>query len=112
MTNGDDAGRRCAGNVFVAVGAERLVRYVKLGEGEQPTDWSPEDILGSFGSVKRKKAANRMNPLVRHFARDAPPKFTTRRQEIILFCRTYLSAVSAYCAKWPRKPSFFAPNSH
>jgi DNA primase len=54
MTDGDDAGRRCAGNVFVAVGAERLVRYVKVGDGQQPTDWSPEDILGSFGSVKRK----------------------------------------------------------
>jgi hypothetical protein len=51
MTDGDDAGRRCAGNVFVQIGAERIVRYVKLADDEQPTDWTPEDIFGLFGEV-------------------------------------------------------------
>jgi DNA primase len=51
MTDGDDAGRRCAGSLFVQVGAERLVRYVKPSEGEQPTDWTSEDIFGSFGEA-------------------------------------------------------------
>jgi DNA primase len=58
MTDGDDAGRRCAGSIFVQVGPERLVRYVKLAEGEQPTDWTPEDIFGSFNSMNEESGTS------------------------------------------------------
>jgi DNA primase len=54
LTDGDDAGRRCAGSVFVLVGSERLVRFVKPNEGEQPTDWTPEEVMGSFGSAQEE----------------------------------------------------------
>jgi DNA primase len=54
LTDGDDAGRRCAGSIFVCVGSERLVRYFKPNEGEQPTDWTPEEILGSLGSAQEE----------------------------------------------------------
>ena len=58
MTDGDDAGRKCAGSVFVSVGSERVVKYVKLRDGEQPTDWTPDEILGSFGSAHEKSGAS------------------------------------------------------
>jgi DNA primase len=48
FTDGDDAGRRCAGSVFLHIADQRFTRYVICEEGKQPTDWLPEDILGSF----------------------------------------------------------------
>jgi DNA primase len=52
FTDGDDAGRRCAASVFFHVGPHRFTRLVPCDEGQQPTDWTPEEILGSFGAEK------------------------------------------------------------
>jgi DNA primase len=38
LTDGDDAGRRCAVSIFDAVAPSRCVRWVRLAEGQQPTD--------------------------------------------------------------------------
>jgi DNA primase len=49
IPDGDDAGSRCAGNVFQAVGHSRLVRWPRLPDGKQPTDCSPEALAKLLG---------------------------------------------------------------
>lgn len=39
ITDGDEAGERCAGEVFREVGSSRFVKWVKLEPGKQPTDY-------------------------------------------------------------------------
>jgi DNA primase len=51
MPDGDDAGKRCAVSVFEQVGAQRDVRWVKLPEGKQPTDYSDTDLFQLLGDV-------------------------------------------------------------
>lgn len=44
LTDGDPAGERCAANILTRVAPHRLVRWVKLDEGKQPTDLSKQEL--------------------------------------------------------------------
>jgi len=44
LTDGDPAGERCASNILTRVAPHRLVRWVKLDEGKQPTDLSEQEL--------------------------------------------------------------------
>ena len=44
LTDGDDAGRSCAGDLFVKLGHRRQLRYARLDDGEQPTDLSSDAL--------------------------------------------------------------------
>lgn len=44
MTDGDPAGERCATAILARVAQHRLVRWVKLDEGIQPTDLSEQEL--------------------------------------------------------------------
>ena len=44
MTDGDPAGERCAKGILTRVAQHRLVRWVKLDEGKQPTDLSEQEL--------------------------------------------------------------------
>ncbi len=44
LTDGDPAGERCAANIMTRVAPHRLVRWVKLDEGKQPTDLSEREL--------------------------------------------------------------------
>jgi DNA primase len=46
LTDGDDAGRECAGDIFRIVGDRRRCRYASLDDGEQPTDLGSEALAG------------------------------------------------------------------
>jgi DNA primase len=58
FTDGDDAGGRCAGSVFLHVAPYRFTRLVLCEEGKQPTDWSPEELLGSFAAMNEESGAS------------------------------------------------------
>lgn len=47
LTDGDEAGVRCAHDVFEKVSPHRSVRWLPLTEGRQPTDY-PVDELNSL----------------------------------------------------------------
>jgi DNA primase len=49
LTDGDELGDRCAGEVFRKVGDLRPVRYVALRRGERPSDCSVEDLSALLG---------------------------------------------------------------
>jgi DNA primase len=44
LSDGDDAGNRCAETLLPLVSQHRCVRWVKLDEGEQPTDYSGDEL--------------------------------------------------------------------
>lgn len=44
MSDGDDAGVRCAHAVFDAIGPERAVRWARLDAGKQPEDLEPDEL--------------------------------------------------------------------
>ncbi len=44
FTDGDPAGARCAGEIIVRVSPHRFVRWVKLEDGKQPTDYAREEL--------------------------------------------------------------------
>src|SRR5262249_10369 len=44
MTDGDDAGERCATSVLAKIAAQRFTRWVKLDSGKQPTDYTREQL--------------------------------------------------------------------
>ena len=44
FTDGDDAGEHCAMGIFKEVAPERLVKWVKLLSGKQPTDCSAAEL--------------------------------------------------------------------
>jgi DNA primase len=44
LTDGDKAGVQCAATTIQRIVPFRFVRWVRLNEGEQPTDCSPEDL--------------------------------------------------------------------
>jgi DNA primase len=44
LTDGDEAGERCAVSIFVEVASRRRVRWAKLQDGKQPTDCSKEEL--------------------------------------------------------------------
>lgn len=44
LTDGDPAGGRCATNIMTHVAPHRLVRWVKLDDGKQPTDLSGQEL--------------------------------------------------------------------
>jgi DNA primase len=44
LTDGDDAGRRCGGELFVKLGHRRRLRHAKLDDGEQPTDLTGDEL--------------------------------------------------------------------
>jgi DNA primase len=48
LPDGDDAGRRFAQSVLLQVSPHRFARWVKITEGSQPTDLSPEHLLSCF----------------------------------------------------------------
>jgi DNA primase len=48
MPDGDDAGERCAHDLLVKLASHRTVRWLRLDEGEQPTDLSQEELYAIF----------------------------------------------------------------
>lgn len=48
LPDGDDAGRRFAQSVLLQVSPHRFTRWVKITEGSQPTDLSPEQLKSCF----------------------------------------------------------------
>jgi DNA primase len=44
LSDGDDAGNRCAESVLPLVAQHRLVRWIKLDEGKQPTDYQAAQL--------------------------------------------------------------------
>ena len=46
LADGDEAGERCAVNVFQLVAPQRAVRWVRLDGGKQPTDYSEKELRG------------------------------------------------------------------
>jgi DNA primase len=48
FTDGDEAGERCAAELFRRVAAERFVRWIRPTEGMQPTDYSAKLLLKRF----------------------------------------------------------------
>ena len=48
LTDGDESGDRCTKSVFGEVAAACFVRWIRLDEGKQPTDYSPSQILGEL----------------------------------------------------------------
>lgn len=53
MPDGNEAGRRCALSVFETVGTERAVRWVKLDDEHQPTDYQSDGLFRML-SVKQR----------------------------------------------------------
>lgn len=45
LTDGDDAGERCAMSIFAAAGGSRPIRWLKMDHGRQPTDYKPELLI-------------------------------------------------------------------
>jgi DNA primase len=48
MPDGNEAGERCALAILRQVSPHRFVRWVKLADGKQPTDFSGEQLKASF----------------------------------------------------------------
>jgi DNA primase len=48
MPDGNEAGERCAQSVLLKVSPHRFVRWAKIGDDEQPTDLSAEQLKASF----------------------------------------------------------------
>jgi len=48
MPDGNEAGERCAQSLLLQVSPHRLVRWVKLTDGKQPTDLSTEQLKTCF----------------------------------------------------------------
>lgn len=48
LSDGDDAGVRCATSIFLKVAPHRLVRWVKLQLDEQPTDVPADELVALF----------------------------------------------------------------
>lgn len=44
MSDGDQAGLRCAHELLESVSPHRAVRWIKLDEGKQPTDYDPDQL--------------------------------------------------------------------
>lgn len=55
LPDADQAGTRFAHDVFFHVGPERFCRWVKLPEGEQPTDCTQEELQALLGTPLTKK---------------------------------------------------------
>jgi DNA primase len=55
MSDGDDAGERCAEDVFTHVGAHRFIRWIRLEPGQQPTDCDADALasLLPFDAVEK-----------------------------------------------------------
>lgn len=51
FSDGDDAGERCAADVLAKVAPLRLIRWVKPGEGRQPTDCPPAELAELLGKI-------------------------------------------------------------
>lgn len=51
LTDGDDPGRGCAGELFVKLGHRRTLRYAKLDGGEQPTDLRGDELAALLGTI-------------------------------------------------------------
>jgi DNA primase len=51
MPDGNEAGRRCAANVFEAIAGQRAVRWVTLDDDRQPTDCTDEELFRLLGSA-------------------------------------------------------------
>jgi DNA primase len=49
LTDGDEAGERCAVSVFTEVAPHRRVRWAKLETGKQPTDFTAEELQTLLG---------------------------------------------------------------
>jgi len=49
MSDGDEAGEKCAAAVLSAISPERFVRWVKLEENQQPENFSTEDLKKLLG---------------------------------------------------------------
>lgn len=56
MPDGDDAGRRCAGDVLLKVAPYCFIRWLKLEEGQQPEDCSLEDLAAWLGPSENMRA--------------------------------------------------------
>jgi DNA primase len=51
LSDGDEAGERCAQSVFSEVAAARCVRWARVDAGKQPTDYPPERILAELMGI-------------------------------------------------------------
>jgi DNA primase len=49
VSDGDDAGRRCAISAFERIAQIRFLRWLKLDEGKQPTDYPGGWYRNQFG---------------------------------------------------------------
>lgn len=45
LTDGDEAGRRCAERIFAEVAPHRLVKWAQLQANRQPTDFKQEELV-------------------------------------------------------------------
>jgi hypothetical protein len=43
-----DAGLRCAQSLLMQIAPHRAIRWVKLAEKQQPTDWSAQQLKEQF----------------------------------------------------------------
>ena len=50
MPDGNEAGVQCAHSAFERVAPHRFVRWVRLGENEQPNDFQTDELAVLFGS--------------------------------------------------------------
>lgn len=48
MPDGNEAGIRCAHSVFERVAPHRFMRWVRIGDNEQPTDYPAEELTALF----------------------------------------------------------------
>ncbi|HMP06706.1 MAG TPA: CHC2 zinc finger domain-containing protein [Lacipirellulaceae bacterium] len=53
LTDGDDAGRSCAGELFVKLGHQRKLHHAKLDDGEQPTDLKGDELAALLDTIIR-----------------------------------------------------------
>lgn len=51
MPDGDTAGEKCAHSVLISVAPQRFVRWVRLPDGKQPEDCSPEMFESMLGNI-------------------------------------------------------------
>jgi DNA primase len=71
MSDGDDAGERCAAGLFLKCGNRQSVRYVRLRPGEQPTDCGGEELVALLPPVSAEKSGTSTQPAVANPAKNS-----------------------------------------
>lgn len=52
LTDGDEAGRSCAGELFVKLGHLRKLSHAKLNDGEQPTNLGGDELAAILDAIR------------------------------------------------------------